>query len=152
MRVPGIGSPRAVLQAARRALDDREMCVEAFAPIIASAPVGPSSRQYANGAALVLTGLMPPAFLDRLKQVEARFGRRRRGQRWRARPLDLDIILWSGGSWHDSRLDIPHIAFRARPFVLRPASRIAPNWRDPVSGLPLRTLYARLTQPRPLPR
>lgn len=126
--------------------------VFANSPIISSAPVGPSQRTYANAAAILASPLEPPALLDRLHEIEAHFGRERRGQRWRARVLDLDIILWSGGIWAEDRpaLSIPHPAMRTRGFVLAPAAAIAPDWRDPVTGLTIRQLQSRLTRPKPL--
>ncbi len=70
--------------------------------------------------------------------------------------LDLDIILWERGPWASPGLIVPHPAFRERRFVLAPATAVAPAWRDPVTGLTLRQLRARLTRrltrPRPLPR
>ncbi len=82
------------------------------------------------------------------RTIERVFGRDRRGQRWRSRTLDLDIVLWSGGTWYGPRLAIPHPLFRQRDFVLRPAAQIAPDWRDPVSGLTLRQLAARAVRRR----
>ena len=87
-----------------------------------------------------------------LKQVERDFGRRRGGQRWSARVLDLDLVLWSGGAWSSPGLTVPHIAYRDRDFVLAPALAVAADWRDPVSNLSIRHLKARLTRPRPMPR
>lgn len=152
MRVPGIGGPRRVLETALVALDAEGLVVEHASPIIGTAPVGPSLRRYANAVAVVQTGWSPPAVLSVLQHIERAFGRRRRGQRWRSRPLDLDIVLWSGGSWTSPDLTIPHREFRTRAFVLAPAARIAPGWRDPITGLTLRHLHGRLTRPRPLPR
>ena len=60
--------------------------------------------------------------------------------------------LWSGGPYVDRSLTIPHPLFRERDFVLGPASAIAPHWRDPVTGLTLRQLHARLTRKGPLRR
>lgn len=112
-------------------------------PVIRSAPVGPSLRRYANSAAVVATNLAPEALLDELKAIERHFGRRTRGQRWSARVLDLDVILWDGGVHHSRRLTIPHIQFRERDFVLTPALAVAPGWRDPLTGLSIRHLAAR---------
>lgn len=114
-----------------------------------SAPIGPSLRRYANAVAVVRTALDPPDLLHCLKQIERRFGRRPGGQRWSARVLDLDIVLWDGGCWHSPGLTIPHAAFRERAFVLSPAISVAARWLDPRSGLSLRHLHARLTRPRP---
>jgi 2-amino-4-hydroxy-6-hydroxymethyldihydropteridine diphosphokinase len=144
-----LGRPAAVLHAALAQLPGR---VEIAAPVQHSAPLGPSRRRYANGAAVIATDLRPEALLAALKAIERHFGRRRGGQPWRARVLDLDIVLWSGGCWASHGLIIPHPLFRDRTFVLGPASVIAPRWRDPLSGLTVRQLKARLTRPHPLPR
>ena len=61
--------------------------------------------------------------------------------------LDLDLVLWSGGCFAAPGLVIPHPLFRNRAFVLAPAVQIAPRWRDPVTGLSVRQLHARLTRP-----
>ncbi|WP_370031266.1 2-amino-4-hydroxy-6-hydroxymethyldihydropteridine diphosphokinase [Qipengyuania mesophila] len=139
-RVPAVGRPRAVLDAAVAALAEKGWQVEAVSRWIESRPLGPSLRRYANGAALIAGDLDPPEALESLQAIERSFGRERRGQRWRSRTLDLDIVLWSGGAWHSADLAIPHPAFRERDFVLRPAAQIAPHWRDPVSGRTLRQL------------
>lgn len=123
----------------------------AVSRIIASAPIGPSARRFANAVALVESDASPDEMLRRLKQIEATFGRRR-GRRWGARVIDLDIILWSGGVWSAPGLTTPHPAFRERDFVLRPLSQVVPQWRDPVTGMTIRQLLARLTRKRALPR
>ena len=152
MRHPRHGLPPAVLRAALRALGDAGLAVERASPIMASAPLGPSRRRYANAAAVVRSALEPPALLDALHAVEHAFSRNRRGMRWQARTLDLDIVLWDGGCWHDPHLTIPHREFRVRDFVLAPALTIAPRWRDPVTGLTPRHLHARLTRRAAPPR
>ena len=92
------GRPAAVVAAALARLDaEAGVAVERASPIIASAPLGPSRRRYANGAALLVTALGPPELLALLKAVERGFGRRGGGRRWGARVLDLDIVLWQGG-------------------------------------------------------
>lgn len=146
------GFPPQVLRAALDALIVAGLQVEAVAPVLSSAPIGPSLRRYANGVALVATDLLPDDLLRLLKRVERDFGRRRGGQRWSARVLDLDLVLWSGGAWSSPGLTVPHIAYRDRDFVLAPALAVAADWRDPVSNLSIRQLKARLTRPRPMPR
>jgi len=146
------GRPRDVLRAAIASLEDCNVQVGRRSPIIHTAPVGRSRRRFANAAITIQTNLAPPDMLTSLQEIERRFGRRGLGQRWRARVLDLDIVLWSGGTWASPGLVIPHVSFRDRDFVLRPASAIAPDWRDPVSGLTVRNLSSRLTSRRRMPR
>ena len=146
------GRPEQVLGEAFHALDAAGIRVERAAPVMRSAPIGPSSRRYANSAALVVCETEPDALLHRLKTIERAFGRRPVGQRWASRVLDLDIVLWSGGAWVSPGLVVPHREFRERLFVLGPAAQIAPRWRDPITALTLRQLKVRLTRPHTVPR
>ena len=150
MRHPRFGPPARAIDAAFEALGGPGDVV-ATSPIVTSNPVGPSARRYANACAVVEAKLEPDAMLAELQLIEQDFGRRRSGERWRARTLDLDIVLWSGGLYASPDLAIPHPLFRQRAFVTGPAAVIAPGWRDPLTGLTLRQLHARLTRPRPLP-
>jgi 2-amino-4-hydroxy-6-hydroxymethyldihydropteridine diphosphokinase len=144
------GRPAAVLAAALIKLGKAGLKLERAGPVAQSAPLGPSRRRYANSAALVSGKLEPDELLRVLKRIERQFGRRAGGQRWGSRVLDLDIVLWSGGAWSGPGLVIPHIHFRERDFVLDPAAAIAPDWRDPLTGLSLRQLAFRLGRPRRL--
>ncbi|QXF12046.1 2-amino-4-hydroxy-6-hydroxymethyldihydropteridine diphosphokinase [Sphingopyxis terrae subsp. terrae] len=143
------GDPRRVLLAALAALESDDIEPVDASPIVASAPIGPSRRRYANAVALVASPLSPPEMLDRLKAIETAFGRRR-GQRWGARTLDLDILLWSEGAWSDAALTVPHAAMTMRDFVLGPLRMIAPAWRHPLSGQSVRQLAARLSRAKPV--
>ncbi|MCC2977478.1 2-amino-4-hydroxy-6-hydroxymethyldihydropteridine diphosphokinase [Sphingomonas sp. PL-96] len=125
--------------------------VVAAAPVMRSAPLGPSLRRYANTVALVESALSPPEMLARCKAIERGFGRRP-GRRWGARVLDLDLVLWSEGAWASPGLIIPHPAFRARDFVLEPLSQLVPDWRDPVSGRTIRQLAYGLRRPHVVDR
>lgn len=138
------GSPRAEVAAALAALGGRA------SPVIDTAPLGPSTRRFANAVTIVESDVPPPLLLARLQRLERLWGRRR-GRRWGARVLDLDLVLWSGGRWRSRGLVVPHPAFAARRFVLVPLLAVAPTWRDPNTGRTVRQLHARLTAPRPLP-
>ncbi|WP_242096459.1 2-amino-4-hydroxy-6-hydroxymethyldihydropteridine diphosphokinase [Sphingomonas sp. CROZ-RG-20F-R02-07] len=141
------GDPAATLAAALDAIGG----IMAVSRIRSTAPLGPSIRRFANAAVLIATDESPPELLARLKRIERRFGRRP-GRRWGARALDLDILLWSGGIWADPGLRVPHAALPMRAFVLAPLAEIAPEWRDPTSGLTMRHLSARLTARHRRPR
>lgn len=144
------GSPAATIAAALDALGG----VRAVSPIMRTAAMGPSSRAFANAVALVESAEDPPAMLARVKAIERAFGRRR-GRRWGARVLDIDLVLWSGGVWAGPGLAVPHPAFRTRAFVLRPLVAVAAGWRDPlgwpVGGRTPRQLLALVDRRAPRP-
>lgn len=144
------GDPRGVVLAAMEELAAFGT-VTARSPVLATPAMGAAQRRFANAALVLESELAPPALLAALNRTEREFGRRR-GQRWGDRVLDCDIILWSGGRWASAGLAIPHPEYRRRAFVLAPARAIAPDWRDPGSGLRIAQAHARLTRPRPLPR
>jgi 2-amino-4-hydroxy-6-hydroxymethyldihydropteridine diphosphokinase len=140
-----IGSPSQILSHAIAALEMDDISVFSQSRQISSKPIGPSSRLFANAAAIISTILPPDQLLIRLQQIEAHFGRRNRGQIWGERVLDLDIIFWSGGIWSSANpsLAIPHPAAKNRHFVLHPAAEIAADWCDPVSGSSIAQLLYR---------
>ena len=84
-----------------------------------------------------------------LKATERAFGRRP-GQRWGARVLDLDLLLFEQSIIGTRPLTIPHPGLPHRDFVLRPALYLSPEWRHPWSGLAVRHMAARLAKSRPL--
>jgi len=138
------GGPAAEVRAAIAAIGG----LVAASPVIGSAPLGPSIRRFANAAILIDSDESPPALLARLKRIEAAFGRRR-GRRWGARVIDLDILLWSGGRWREPGLTVPHVALASRAFVLGPLARIAPDWRVPPDERSVRQLSHAVDRPRP---
>jgi len=108
-------------------------------------PVGVSELQpdFFNAAAIGRTALSPRALLDALLAIEQARGRQRP---WpgAARTLDLDLLLAGESIMNESGLAVPHPRLRERRFVLEPLSEIAPDLRDPVSGLTIRELLAQL--------
>lgn len=148
-RHPLFGDPRNVLLAALNALEGDDIEAIDCSAIIASDPIGPSLRRYANAAALIASSLSPPDLLQRLKSIEAKFGRRI-GQRWSARTLDLDILLWSEGIWHDDHLIIPHPHMAVRDFVLTPLAQIAPKWQHPGLHRNIRQILSQLLRRYPV--
>lgn len=96
-------------------------------PWYRSRAVGPGSQpDYVNGVALLNTRLPPEELLAYLHQIEAKQGRERR-QRWAARTIDLDILLYGNRIVATDRLQIPHPRLHQRNFVLYPLADLAPR-------------------------
>lgn len=129
-----LGDSRTILENALQTLDqDSQIEVVAVSSWYQTVPIGPPQPDYLNGGALLKTELPPQALLAILLQVEAQAGRVR-GERWGARTLDLDIILYDGLILDTPQLQIPHPRMRERAFVLVPLAEIAPDWIEPISG------------------
>ena len=128
------GEPRATLVAARTLLE-QELVAWADQPLrlqhsalLETAPVGPVDQPNYLNAVLLVKGIKAEpseaealALLDRLHQLERRFGRdRAREQRWGPRTLDLDLLFWGELRFEHPRLVLPHPRLHLRSFVLEP--------------------------------
>jgi 2-amino-4-hydroxy-6-hydroxymethyldihydropteridine diphosphokinase len=142
------GRPAGVVAAAVAELDRRFGLFDA-SPLMINPADGGAGRDFANAAAMVESPLDPTAMLRELKAIERDFGRRR-GKRWAARVLDLDLLAWDGGTWASRILTIPHPRLEERAFMLVPFAAIAPHWRVR-GGLTARQLAARLGKRRRKP-
>jgi 2-amino-4-hydroxy-6-hydroxymethyldihydropteridine diphosphokinase len=106
----------------------------------------PADPPYVNACAEVATDLSAVELMALLHSIEASHGRRRTVKN-APRTLDLDLIDYRGrvlGSATDADLVLPHPRAVDRAFVLLPLQDIAPDWRDPVSGMNLDALITRL--------
>jgi len=137
----GLGSnlqnPPAQLEQALVALEKlpktQLACVSSF---YRSAPLGsPGQPDYCNAVASLNTRLTALELLDALQAIEQAQGRMR-NERWGARTLDLDILLFGVQTIQTPRLVVPHPEMQKRAFVLWPLSEIAPNLSLP-NGQPL---------------
>ena len=98
----------------------------------------------AVGHLLVATELEPTALLNRMLDLESRFGRVR-GERNAARTLDLDLLDYDRLLVDAARLTLPHPRLHERRFVLEPLCEIAPGWRHPRSQATAADLLDRLS-------
>jgi len=69
-----------------------------------------------------------------LRQIELDHGRARESQKFSARTLDLDLILYGNQIISDGRLQIPRDEIERYAFVLEPLAEIAPDEKHPISG------------------
>lgn len=85
--------------------------------------------EYLNMALIGSTDLTPLGLLDALKMIERKLGRQDTGQRWQARVLDLDILLYAHRAIDSEQLTIPHSQMSKRDFVLKPLCDLIPSYR-----------------------
>lgn len=132
-------SPQTLITVMDRLATMADTQVTARSHLYKTAPVGPPQPDYINACATVLTTLSPQDLLNRMLSLEADYGRVRQ-ERWGARTLDLDLILYGNRVLTEATLEVPHPRFRERAFVLVPLAEIAPDWVDPVTGQTVQSL------------
>lgn len=94
---------------------------------------------YCNAVARLRTKLEPLELLDHLQRIEHEQGRVR-GERWGARCIDLDILLYADQCIEHERLQVPHPGLHLREFVLYPLQRLDPSLHIPGRGMLLELL------------
>ncbi len=97
-------------------------------------PVGFTDQPpFLNAAAVLQTRYPPHHLLDRLLEIELRYGRDRAASFPNGpRTLDLDILLCNGFVLHSQALQLPHPRMHRRAFVLLPLQEIAAQQLHPV--------------------
>ncbi|NCT67365.1 MAG: 2-amino-4-hydroxy-6-hydroxymethyldihydropteridine diphosphokinase [Rhodanobacteraceae bacterium] len=98
---------------------------------------------FVNAVAEVETTLEARALLDALLAIERAHGRRRDGERWGPRTLDLDLLTWDDLRLHAPGLELPHPRIAERAFVLVPLAELAPDL-DIAGAGSVRELLARI--------
>lgn len=102
--------------------------VSKVSSIYLSKPMGPQDQDdYINAVLALETSLSAIELLDALQAIENEAGRVRKENRWGARILDLDIILFGNEIINNARLTIPHYGMTEREFVLLPLTEISPK-------------------------
>lgn len=121
--------------------------------IFRSAPIGGPAGQseFFNSAIKIETALAPLDLLDCLQNIELGLGRNRQ-QRWDARPIDLDLLLYDNLLQGDplpgdqlimqtATLVLPHPRMAFRRFVLAPLVEIAAEMVHPCTGWTIQRLW-----------
>jgi 2-amino-4-hydroxy-6-hydroxymethyldihydropteridine diphosphokinase len=110
-----------------------------------SQPVGgpPDQAEFLNAAAVIETSVAPLLLLDELGKLESRLGRQP-AERWSARSIDIDILLYGNEVAETAMLTLPHPRMSFRRFVLEPAVEIAPRMLHPTIGWPIERLLLHL--------
>lgn len=87
----------------RRAMEEmakflRLLAVSDFAT---TRPIGNKDQpDFRNGAVLAETGMEKAALEEKLRAIETELGRRRTGDRFGPRTMDLDVVWWNGRVCH----------------------------------------------------
>ena len=89
---------------------------------------------FINAVAEVETSIGARDLLDQLLAIEHRRGRRRDGERWGPRVIDLDLLLYANHRVREAGIEVPHPRLHERAFVLVPLAELVPSLDVPGQG------------------
>ena len=95
---------------------------------------------FINQVISISSPLEPSELLYSVKKIEKESGRLP-GEKWHARHIDIDILLWDGQVIEEIDLFIPHPLLHTRNFTLVPLMEIAPNFVHPLLSKTIEELY-----------
>ncbi len=98
---------------------------------------------YLNAVAEIQTSLSPMDLLKVLHSIEIHLGRVR-GEKWAARTIDLDLLLYGDRIIREATLCVPHPQLHLRNFVLDGLVQLCPQTVHPVFKQSMSVLAARL--------
>ena len=133
----GLGSnldePVDQIQRAVSALNQVEDCrVTTSSKLYRNPPMGPANQpDYVNAAIMLETGLSARQLLVEMQRIETNQGRRRDGEHWGPRTIDLDLLLYEQEVINAPGLTVPHPGLAERAFVLQPLLDIQPDLHLP---------------------
>lgn len=124
----------------------RAVGIVAVSTFYRTEPVGrPEQPPFYNGVVQIETDLPAREMqLSVLRGIEARLGRRRTADRYAARPIDLDVLLYQREVIRTDEVVVPDPDIATRPFLAIPLHQLAPKLTMPDSGRPLVDLVAEM--------
>ncbi|MFL5942708.1 MAG: 2-amino-4-hydroxy-6-hydroxymethyldihydropteridine diphosphokinase [Gaiellaceae bacterium] len=131
-----LGDREATIRAAVEALGaDEGIEVADLSTLRETEPVGVGEQPlFLNGVVALDTTLSARELLDRLLEIEQRFGRVRISGEHGPRTLDLDLLLYGDDAVDEPGLTLPHPRLHERRFVLEPLGELAPGLVVPGRG------------------
>ena len=103
-------------------------------PVYRSAPIGFDGPDFLNLVVAMSTDADPLQLLEQIEQIHEAAGRSRGPDKFRSRPLDIDLLLYGDRVEPDPPLRLPRKDVLEYGFVLRPLADIAPDLVHPISG------------------
>ena len=138
--------PEANLLRALRLLSQRVRLVALSTVYRTPAEGRPEQPDFYNAVLAIETELPPRALkYEVLRAIEAELGRRRGPDRYAARPIDLDLLLYGGMVVEEEGLTLPDPELTRRSFLARPLLELEPSVVLPGSGAKLQEVIGHLS-------
>ncbi len=120
-----------------------------LSPVYQTPAVGFDGEDFLNLAAHVSTASTLQAIRPVLHNIEKQHGRQRQQQRFAARTLDIDILLYADVVCDQAGLQLPRSEIIEYAFVLAPLADIAADVIHPQCAQPIGTLWQQFCRKNP---
>ena len=101
-----------------------------LSPVYRSKAYGFRGQDFYNLVACLKCNYQLPRLKRELKQIEAKFGRKKTPAKFTSRTLDIDILLYG----NLITKNVPHSDITRLAFMLKPLSDLAPDLIHPLTG------------------
>lgn len=131
------------LELALQLLEEKAGKIRICSGIYVTAPWGnPDQDDFYNQVICLDTELEASSLLERALMIEEELGRKRDGQKWMARSMDIDILFFNEEVIATKELNVPHPHMQDRRFVLMPMTEVAGELRHPILKRTMRELLS----------
>lgn len=142
-----LGSRFRHISDAIRRMRDKGLLIDQRSSLYETQPVEVSGQpDFINMNCEIKTSLEAEQLLQMCLDIERTMGRVRAKPKG-PRTIDIDILFYGQRILQTNHLSIPHPAVARRRFVLIPMVEIAPEFRDPISGLTMREVLVKCPDP-----
>ncbi|VFP80373.1 2-amino-4-hydroxy-6-hydroxymethyldihydropteridine diphosphokinase [Candidatus Erwinia haradaeae] len=120
--------PRQINNALKRVASIQKSYIVSTSLFYETPSYGPINQpNFFNVAVSLDTHLDPEALLSNIQDIEKKQGRIRSVEKWGARIIDIDIMLFDNITLKTPQLTIPHYDMHNRAFMIIPLLEIAPK-------------------------
>lgn len=121
-------------------------CQLNLSPVYRTQAVGFDGDDFFNLVASFYTQLDPFTVEKKLKVIESQNGRRRGQDKFSARTLDIDLLLYDQAIIQSDGINIPRDEIEKYAFVLSPLADLAPKLVHPQTRKTISDMWAELSQ------
>jgi 2-amino-4-hydroxy-6-hydroxymethyldihydropteridine diphosphokinase len=109
--------------------------ISSVSHIYRTKPFGPPGQpDFVNCAVGLRTALSPTELRQALRTIEAKLGRRRAGDKYAPRSIDLDLCMYGQRHGEIDGHTLPDPDILRRPYLAKTLAQVAPGTRHPGTG------------------